>query len=211
MGFVTESDEFTTNVRWARRFESFKGRDGLPGEFVDWHLTEGRNKMGAPETAFPGRRHPQRDDGYLRVNLDPDGGRRGPPVVSGRPLQVFPSTLMAFHSDPEGRVQLSPGYRAPGRRDGNRLVAWARDATQRRAPRDRWQLVRGDCAAFLATSQLSADVDGEIESMAGRRVSICAVGSQMESDVGGRGRELHWERRAMRMSENRGTPGRGIN
>ena len=112
----------------------------------------------------------------------------------------LPLDLLAFHSDPQDRVQLSPGYRALDVETA-RLVAWAGwgFATQRRAPHCGWQSVRIARAFWSDTQLVCRDVDGEIESMADDALSnLRAVESQMESDEAEVEVANYWERRAMR-------------
>mgnify|MGYP001212128917 FL=1 len=112
----------------------------------------------------------------------------------------LPLDLLAFHSDPQDRVQLSPGYRALDVETA-RLVAWAGwgFATQRRAPLCGWQSVRIARAFWSDTQLVCHDVDGEIESMADDALSnLRAVESQMESDEAEVEVANYWERRAMR-------------
>ena len=112
----------------------------------------------------------------------------------------LPLDLLAFHSDPQDRVKLSPGYRALDVETA-RLVAWAGwgFATQRRAPHCGWQSVRIARAFWSDTQLVCHDVDGEIESMADDALSnLRAVESQMESDEAEVEVANYWERRAMR-------------
>ena len=112
----------------------------------------------------------------------------------------LPLDLLAFHSDPQDRVQLSPGYRALDVETA-RLVAWAGwgFATQRRDPHCGWQSVRIARAFWSDTQLVCHDVDGEIESMADDALSnLRAVESQMESDEAEVEVANYWERRAMR-------------
>ena len=68
--------------------------------------------MGAPKQACPGIAGIIADARLdLAVRLL-RSGRRGPPVVSADLCKSLPLDLLAFHSDPQDRVQLSPGYRA---------------------------------------------------------------------------------------------------
>ena len=112
----------------------------------------------------------------------------------------LPLDLLAFHSDPQDRVQLSPGYRALDVETA-RLVAWAGwgFATQRRAPLCGWQSVRIARAFWSDTEVVCRDVDGEVDSMASDALSnLRAVESQMESDEAEVEVANYWERRAMR-------------
>ena len=110
----------------------------------------------------------------------------------------LPLDLLAFHSDPQDRVQLSPGYRALDVETA-RLVAWAGwgFATQRRAPHCGWQSVRIARAFWSDTQLVCRDVDGEIESMASDAISnLQWVESQMEQDEEDTRIANEYERRA---------------
>ena len=110
----------------------------------------------------------------------------------------LPLDLLAFHSDPQDRVQLSPGYRALDVETA-RLVAWAGwgFATQRRAPHCGWQSVRIARAFWSDTQLVCRDVDGEIDSMADDALSnLRWVESQMEQDEEDTRIANEYERRA---------------
>ena len=110
----------------------------------------------------------------------------------------LPLDLLAFHSDPQDRVQLSPGYRALDA-ETQRLVAWAGwgFATQRRAPLCGWQSVRIARAFWSDTEVVCRDVDGEVDSMASDAISnLQWVESQMEQDEEDTRIANEYERRA---------------
>ena len=110
----------------------------------------------------------------------------------------LPLDLLAFHSDPQDRVQLSPGYRALDVETA-RLVAWAGwgFATQRRAPLCGWQSVRIARAFWSDTEVVCRDVDGEVDSMASDAISnLQWVESQMEQDEEDTRIANEYERRA---------------
>ena len=110
----------------------------------------------------------------------------------------LPLDLLAFHSDPQDRVKLSPGYRALDVETA-RLVAWAGwgFATQRRAPLCGWQSVRIARAFWSDTQLVCHDVDGEVDSMASDAISnLQWVESQMEQDEEDTRIANEYERRA---------------
>jgi len=157
--------------------------------------------MGAPESALSrvaGILSATRTD--LRSDLDRMEDAEDCRSFLADLCKSLPLDLLAFHSDPQDRVQLSPGYRALDVETA-RLVAWAGwgFATQRRAPHCGWQSVRIARAFWSDTQLVCHDVDGEIESMADDALSnLRAVESQMESDEAEVEVANYWERRAMR-------------
>ena len=157
--------------------------------------------MGAPETALSrvaGILSATRTD--LRSDLDRMEDAEDCRSFLADLCKSLPLDLLAFHSDPQDRVQLSPGYRALDA-ETQRLVAWSGwgFATQRRAPPAGWQSVRIALAFWSDTEIVCRDVDGEIESMADDALSnLRAVESQMESDEAEVEVANYWERRAMR-------------
>ena len=157
--------------------------------------------MGAPETAL------SRVDGILsatRTDLRSDLDR----MEDAEDCRSFladlckslPIDLLAHASDPQDRVQLSPGYRALDVETA-RLVAWSGwgFATQRRAPPAGWQSVRIALAFWSDTEIVCRDVDGEIESMASDAISnLRWVESQMEQAEADIEAANEYERRAGR-------------
>ena len=155
--------------------------------------------MGAPETALSrvaGILSATRTD--LRSDLDRMEDAEDCRSFLADLCKSLPLDLLAFHSDPQDRVQLSPGYRALDA-ETQRLVAWAGwgFATQRRAPLCGWQSVRIARAFWSDTEVVCRDVDGEVDSMASDAISnLQWVESQMEQDEEDTRIANEYERRA---------------